>query len=197
MARAFGSGRDLFRCPQRHEFGSPPEAAVGGNQPTVNYRGTMIEISNIEVGRSALARSILDALPQWFGIPAATAEYVSNAERLPMLAARANGSEPVGFLSLWQRTPVASEAYVLGVRPEWHRRGVGRSLFAAAERRLLADGVRYLTVKTLSGTHPDPNYAMTRRFYEAIGFEPIEEFPTLWGKDNPCLLLVKPLKSGG
>jgi ribosomal protein S18 acetylase RimI-like enzyme len=36
---------------------------------------------------------------------------------------------------------------------------------------------------------------MTRRFYEAIGFEPIEEFPTMWGNDNPCLLLVKPLKS--
>jgi GNAT superfamily N-acetyltransferase len=157
----------------------------------------MIEISTIEVGRSALARSILDALPEWFGIPAATAEYVSNAEHLPMLAARAGGSEPIGFLSLRQRTPVASEAYVLGVRREWHRRGVGRSLFAAAERRLLADGVRYLTVKTLSGTHPDPNYAMTRRFYEALGFEPIEEFPTLWGTDNPCLLLVKPLKSGG
>jgi hypothetical protein len=38
------------------------------------------------------------------------------------------------------------------------RRGVGRLLFAAAERRLLADGVRYLTVKTLSATDPEtPN----------------------------------------
>jgi hypothetical protein len=34
------------------------------------------------------------------------------------------------------------------------RRGVGRLLFAAAERRLLADGIRYLTVKTLSATDP-------------------------------------------
>jgi hypothetical protein len=34
---------------------------------------------------------------------------------------------------------------------------------------------------------------MTRSFYEAIGFEPPEELPTYWGKDNPCLLLVKPL----
>jgi GNAT superfamily N-acetyltransferase len=157
----------------------------------------MIDISNVEVGRGALAQSILDALPEWFGIAAAINEYVSNAEHLPMLAARANGPEPIGFLSLRKRTSVASEAYVLGVRREWHRRGVGRLLFAAAERRLLADGVRYLTVKTLSGAHPDPNYAKTRRFYEAIGFEPIEEFPTLWGEHNPCLLLVKPLKSEG
>jgi hypothetical protein len=44
-----------------------------------------------------------------------------------------------------------------------------------------------LTVKTLSPSRPDPNYAGTRRFYEAVGFLPIEEFPTLWGANNPCL----------
>jgi ribosomal protein S18 acetylase RimI-like enzyme len=155
----------------------------------------MIDIFNVEVGREALARSILDALPEWFGIPTALAEYVHNAEHLPMLAARADSPEPVGFLSLRRQTPVAAEAYVLGVRREWHRRGVGRSLFAAAERSLLADGFHYLTVKTLSGTHPDLSYAITRRFYEAIGFEPLEELPTLGGNDNPCLLLIKLLKA--
>jgi GNAT superfamily N-acetyltransferase len=171
--------------------------AFGGNGPTRHDRGSMIDIFHVEAGRGTLARSILDTLPEWFGIPAALAEYVRNAERLPMLAARVGSPEPVGFLSLRRQTSVAAEAYVLGVRREWHRQGVGRLLFAAAERRLLADGVRYLTVKTLSGTHPDPNYAMTCRFYEAIGFEPLEELPTLWGKDNPCLLLVKPLRPEG
>ena len=34
----------------------------------------MIDIFNVEVGRGALARSILDALPEWFAIPAARAE---------------------------------------------------------------------------------------------------------------------------
>ena len=55
----------------------------------------------------------------------------------------------------------------------------------------MAQGVRYLTVKTLAADHPDPHYAATRRFYEALGFEPLEVFPTLWDADTPCLLMLK------
>jgi hypothetical protein len=48
---------------------------------------------------------------------------VWNAEHLPMLAAKADSPEPIGFLSLRRQTSVATVAYVLGVRPEWHRAG--------------------------------------------------------------------------
>ena len=30
-----------------------------------------------------------------------------------------------------------------------------------------------------------------RAFYLACGFRPLEEFPTLWGPENPALQLVK------
>jgi hypothetical protein len=50
---------------------------------------------------------------------------------------------------------------------------------------------RLLTVKTLSPSHPDAGYALTRKFYEAVGFFPVEEFPTLWNPENPCLLMAK------
>ena len=30
-----------------------------------------------------------------------------------------------------------------------------------------------------------------RQFYSSLGFLPLEEFPELWGKENPCLMLVK------
>ena len=39
----------------------------------------------------------------------------------------------------------------------------------------------------------EPWYEQTRRFYEAVGFVPIEELPTPWGVDNRCLLMVKAL----
>lgn len=48
-----------------------------------------------------------------------------------------------------------------------------------------------LTVKTLAPSHPDPHYAATRSFYEAMNFLPIELFPTLWGPANPCLLMAR------
>ena len=48
-----------------------------------------------------------------------------------------------------------------------------------------------MTVKTLSDRHPDPGYARTRRFYHKLGFVELEEFPELWGRDNPCLYMLR------
>lgn len=110
-----------------------------------------------------------------------------------MLVARTADGQVVGFLSLKIQTPAAAEAYVLGVRREWHRRGIGTRLFEAAAMRTRSQGCRYLTVKTLAASRPDPHYMATRRFYEALRFEPIEIFPTLWRTDNPCLMMIKRL----
>ncbi len=45
--------------------------------------------------------------------------------------------------------------------------------------------VEFLQVKTLSAKHPDAGYGRTRQFYLAMGFRPLQEFPTLWGEANP------------
>jgi ribosomal protein S18 acetylase RimI-like enzyme len=148
-------------------------------------------IVELDKGDSAVARVILEALPEWFGLADARETYITNASRLPMIIAQTHVGEAIGFLSLWRHTEAAAEAYVLGVHREHHRQGCGRAMFDAAERRLAAEGVRYLTVKTLAADRRDQNYAATRRFYQAIGFEPVEVFPALWNEDNPCLLMIK------
>jgi hypothetical protein len=56
-----------------------------------------------------------------------------------------------------------------------------------------AEGYSLLHVKTLAPSDPDPGYAATRAFYEAVGFLPLEVLPQVWGPENPCLLLVRPL----
>jgi hypothetical protein len=58
-------------------------------------------------------------------------------------------------------------------------------VFAWVEPRLRRQGLAYLTVKTLAADHPNKDYADTRRFYDAIGFVPVEVFPKLWGPDLP------------
>ena len=35
------------------------------------------------------------------------------------------------------------------------------------------------------------NYDKTRKFYLKYGFTPVEEFKSLWGEHNPCLMMVK------
>jgi GNAT superfamily N-acetyltransferase len=141
-------------------------------------------------GRAADCAPILRSLPEWFGIEEATAQYVQDIDALPTLLAFV-GDEVVGFLTLKYHSAYAAEIHVMGVRPELHRRGIGRALLAQAQRVLREGGIEYLQVKTLSASREDERYARTRHFYLAMGFRPLEEFPELWGEDNPCLQLVK------
>ena len=152
----------------------------------------MIDIAEMHDGKAALCQEVLDDLPEWFAIPDAKATYVEASTQLPMLAGRLDG-EIVAFVSLKPHTDFSIELYVLGVKRRFHRRKVGSALVDGAERFARELGRRFLTVKTLAPVTMDPHYAGTRRFYEAMGFLPIEIFPTLWDADNPCLLMIKPL----
>ncbi len=148
---------------------------------------------NIEgplLGQGPVCEPILRALPEWFGIEGATAQYIRDVDALPTFVAFEDGRS-IGFMTVKQHFPQSAELYVLGVLQEMHHRGVGRALLARAEAYLREQGVEYLQVKTLSASNPDPGYAKTRAFYEAMGFKPLEEFPTLWDEANPCLLMVK------
>jgi len=140
----------------------------------------------------ALADSILRALPDWFGIEEALVGYVKAAAALPTAVANRMGVE-VGFASLERATDAACDVHVIAVRPDHHGTGIGHALIDALAARARAEGAHLLTVKTLSGRHPDPFYGRTRHFYEAKGFLPTAELPLHWGPDNPCLLMTKVL----
>jgi GNAT superfamily N-acetyltransferase len=152
----------------------------------------VIDVTELKTGKAALCRSVLDDLPEWFGIPEAKAGFISKASASPMVGGWLDGA-PAGFASLTVQTEAASEIHVMGVYRRFHGRGVGKALVDGAVRWALRRGSRFLTVKTLAPSHPDPHYAATRRFYEAAGFVPLEVFPDLWDERNPCLLMVRPL----
>jgi GNAT superfamily N-acetyltransferase len=143
-------------------------------------------------GSGDVCSLVLKTLPTWFGIPESVADYVASADAHPTVIASADG-EDVGLLTLVTHTPYAAEVYVMGVRPEYHRHGIGRAMLERAEEWLSARDIEYLQVKTLSPRHPDPGYAKTRSFYLACGFRPLEEFPDLWSPDQPALQMVKAL----
>jgi len=99
----------------------------------------------------------------------------------------------VGFLTKRKHNQFSAEVHVVGVLSDHHRQGVGKALLARAEEWLRDEGFEYLQVKTIGPSRADENYEKTRRFYEAVGFRPLEEFPTLWGETLPCLLMAKKL----
>ncbi len=147
---------------------------------------------------AATVERLLRSLPDWFGIPAANAEYVEAARELPTYLARPAQDpagvpwDPVGVLLARRHFAEAAEIHLLAVEPSLHRHGVGQALVAALETDLLADGCRVLQVKTLGPSKPHAGYERTRQFYTSVGFWPLEEVE-LWGPDNPCLILVKDL----
>lgn len=138
------------------------------------------EIVEIAYSKGEICRDILCDLPEWFGIPEAIDEYVRSVEDLPMFGFRSVGSF-VAFLAVKQHTSAAAEAFVLGVKRKWHRRGIGRRLFNHVERWLVARQIRFFTVKTIASDRGNGAFATTRVFYEAVGFLPVEVFPALWG----------------
>jgi GNAT superfamily N-acetyltransferase len=139
--------------------------------------------------RSRICREILGELPGWFGLEEANAGYERDVADLPTFAV---GDD--GFLALKLHTAEAAEVYVMGVRPDLHRRGVGTALLDAAEAYLRDRGVEFLQVKTLGPSRPSERYEQTRRFYQARGFTPLQELSEIWGPDNPCLVMVKHLR---
>lgn len=137
--------------------------------------------------KAAIVRRILEALPDWFGIPEAIDRYVGEARGLPLWAT----ADETGFITLRRHSPATVELHCLGVLAEHHHRGIGRALLQAAEASLRDGHTRLLTVKTLAPSAESQPYEATRRFYTASGFLPLEVFPELWSPENPCLMMAK------
>jgi GNAT superfamily N-acetyltransferase len=146
---------------------------------------------------------LLGLLPHWFGIEAANAEYVRSARELQTYLARPTvgrpgpdpaGTAAVGVMLVKRHFPESAEIHLLAVDPSLHRQGVGRALVGALESDLIADGCKLLQVKTLGPSREDAGYALTRQFYAALGFLPVEEIADLWDPESPCLIMIKPLR---
>ncbi|NTW22894.1 GNAT family N-acetyltransferase [Candidatus Falkowbacteria bacterium] len=155
----------------------------------------MAEIRVIEdrAEKSRICEAVLADLKEWFEVESAVAEYIEKVGDRLFLAAVAE-NEPIGFISVEDINEHASEIYVMGVKRDFHRQGAGRELLALAEEELARQGKKYLLVKTLSERRPDEQYDKTRQFYKRVGFLPLCELD-IWGKDNPCLLMIKNLAS--
>ena len=98
------------------------------------------------------------ALPEWFGIEAAIAEYVPE---VPAMAYRAGwvSDRPVGFPALKRHNAYTTEIYCMGIRPEVHHAGLGSARVAACEAHSVKGGAEFLTVKTLDASRqPMPRH---------------------------------------
>ena len=141
--------------------------------------------------KQTITRTILEALPDWFGIPEAREEYIEESRDNIFFCAY-NEDKPVGFLYIKETGKDTAELAVMGVLKEYQRHGIGRALFEHAKAAAREAGYSFLQVKTVQmGKYED--YDNTNKFYLSLGFKEFEVFPTLWDEWNPCQVYVMSL----
>lgn len=141
-----------------------------------------------EERKSQIAKEILNSLPEWFGIPESTQEYIEGCKNKPFWAAKVN-EQAVCFICLKECSKYTAEVYVMGTKKEQHQQGIGRKLFAELYDYAKEHGYEFLQVKTVEqGRYKE--YDCTNLFYKSVGFKEFECFPTLWDEFNPCQVYV-------
>ena len=142
--------------------------------------------------KQAIARKVLEALTDWFGIEESREEYISGCAGWIFFAAK-DETEAIGFLCLKETGKATVELAVMGVLKDYHRRGIGRQLVERAKEAAKSQGYEFMQVKTVKmGMYED--YDRTNLFYISCGFKEFEVFPLLWDEANPCQVYVMPLK---
>ena len=152
----------------------------------------MVQKINDPAQKARIARDVLEALQDWFGVEESREYYIRESQGWDFFAAM-DGEEAVGFLCLKETGKATVELAVMGVKQEYHRKGLGRELFQAAKTHAVAAGYDFMQVKTVAmGYYED--YDRTNRFYQSVGFKELEIFPMLWDEANPCQIYVQSLK---
>ena len=128
---------------------------------------------------SGHCEQILRALPEWFGIEEAIAQYRRDIEAMETYVVDISDTV-AGFMTLNIHNDFSAEIHVIALRAEYHGRGIGRALVVYGEEKLKARSIEYLQVKTRGPSRPDEPYRQTRNFYFRLGFRPLEE-NNLWG----------------
>ncbi|MBN2851578.1 MAG: GNAT family N-acetyltransferase [Clostridia bacterium] len=143
--------------------------------------------------KSEITNDILRSLPSWFGIEQSIIDYCEKVKTLEFIKIELFDMV-IGFCAYKINYGINCDLVVLGIFEQFHRFGIGSKLIDFINNELKHNEVRYMSVKTLSENHSDENYKRTRNFYIKNGFYPFEEIKDLWGKENPCLIMIREVR---
>ncbi|WP_314719937.1 GNAT family N-acetyltransferase [Parvimonas micra] len=139
--------------------------------------------------KEKISREILNDLPEWFGMPESTEEYITDSQDKPFIACFMD-NEAVGFVVLNSTSVDCADIFVMGIKKNHHRMGIGTKLNDAYEKLAKKLGYTYTQVKTVQSGHYK-EYDITNNFYKSVGYKELEVFPTLWDEWNPCQIYIK------
>ena len=107
----------------------------------------IVQVAN-DAEKKAVAKNILEELPEWFGIPEAREEYIRDSAGKVFFCAMENEKD-LGFLYLKETGKDNVELAVMGVLKEYQRKGIGKELFNSAKKAAKEMGYSFIKVKTV------------------------------------------------
>lgn len=139
--------------------------------------------------KEEISKEVLYDLPEQFGLPESTKNYIIDSQDKPLLACYVN-DEVAGYIVLNATSKDCADIFVMGVKKKFHRTGIGLKLNSVFEILAKKLGYTYSQVKTVK-TGYYKEYDITNKFYMAMGYKELECFPTLWDEWNPCQIYIK------
>lgn len=141
--------------------------------------------------KTQIARTVLEALTEWFEVEESREQYIADSADEIFFASKGKDGYN-GFLCLKETGKDTVELAVMGVLKEHHREGAGRSLVEKAREAAKAAGYSFMQVKTVQmGRYEE--YDRTNLFYISCGFKELEVFPLYWDEANPCQIYIMAL----
>ena len=77
--------------------------------------------------KESISKEVLYDLPEWFGMPESTQEYVDDAMDKPFLACFVE-DKLAGYVVLNATSEDCADIFVMGVKKEFHRKGIGQKI---------------------------------------------------------------------
>lgn len=139
--------------------------------------------------KKEIAKDILFDLSEWFENETAIENYIEKSSKMPFIGGFI-GDKPVAFIALNKTSDETCEIFVMGVKKDFHRLGIGKLIYEQFEQLARNLGFSYVQVKTVaSGYYKE--YDLTNKFYQATGFAKLEILKDLWDEQNPCQIYIK------
>ena len=77
--------------------------------------------------KEKISKEVLYDLPEWFGLPESTENYINDSQDKPFLASYVH-NEVTGFIVLNATSKDTVEIFVMGIKKKLHRMGIGTKL---------------------------------------------------------------------
>ena len=82
--------------------------------------------------KEEISKEVLYDLPEWFGLPESTENYIIDSQDKPLLACYVN-DEVAGYIVLNATSKDCADIFVMGVKKKFHRMGIGLKLMIITE----------------------------------------------------------------